>query len=103
MMYRQNQIEKTTLRVCKVVEGETIERKMERMMQQGADMDDVSELMFTERKDGVIPETDIRHDRWETAIEATEAGAKKHLEERNKRHAPKEDMKGEGKTDEVVG
>ena len=106
-MYRQNPKVRTSLKGNnKQLQGETIESKMARMMQQGADMNDVSELIFTERKDGVIPETDVRHDRWETAIEAVDLGSKAHLAKRDERHNPKTDETapgGEGKTDDKVG
>ena len=106
-MYRQNPRVRTSLKGNnKQLQGETIESKMARMMQQGADMKDVSELIFTERKDGVIPETDVRHDRWETAIEAVDLGSKAHLAKRDERHNPKTDEttpSGEGKTDDKVG
>lgn len=93
-MYKPNQWQRTSLKVCKQTEGETIEVKMERMMQQGADINDVTEQIFTERKDGVLPETDIRADRWEVAIEATDLQAKGHLAKRDERHKMPEGEEG---------
>jgi len=100
-MYKQNAKQRTTLKVCKQQEGETIERKMQRMMKNGAEADDVTEMIFTERKDGVIPETDIRHDRWETAVDATTDQSKNHLAKRDERHNPTPG--GEQSTDENKG
>lgn len=69
---------------------------MRRMMQQGADIGDNVELIFTERKDGVLPETDVRTQSWDIAIEATDVAAKDHLAKREARHNPP-------KTDENPG
>lgn len=89
-------------------EGETIEHKMQRMMKNGAEADDVTDMIFTERKDGVLPETNIRHDRWETAVEVMEGGAKDHVTKRDQRHNPNplegvDPNVGNAKTDENKG
>lgn len=99
MLVNKNATPRTTIKICKTVEGETIEVKMRRLMQQGADINDVTELIFTERKDGVLPETNIRHDRWETAIEAVDEMSKAHLTKRNERHNPPKTEEGGPKTD----
>jgi len=88
-MYQQNQRVKTSLRGLISREGETIERKLERMMKNGADMGETGEMIFTERNDGVIPETDIRSDRHEIAVDAADTMSQLHLTKRNERHNPK--------------
>lgn len=93
-MYRQNQKIKTSIHVCVIREGETIERKLERMMKNGADLGETSGSIFTERNDGVIPETDIRTDRHEIAVDAADAMSQIHLTKRDERHNPKD--KGDG-------
>lgn len=99
-MYQQNAKVKTSLRGLVSREGETIERKLMRMMQNGADLGETGEAMFTERKDGVLPETDIRTDRHEIAVEATDTMAKMHLTKRDERHNPKpKEGEGEHKSD----
>lgn len=101
-MHKPNKREKTSLRVSKIQEGETMEHKMQRMMQQGADVNDVTELIFTERKEGVIPETDVRNEAWDVAVEATDAASRDHLTKRDARHnPPKKDGDGEATTDNV--
>ena len=72
---------------------------MQRMMQQGADMNDITELIFTERKDGVLPETDVRNEPFDTAIEAMDLATKNHLTKRDERHNPTSPAGGEQSTD----
>lgn len=50
-------------------EGETIEEKIERIVNNGEPISDASPLLYTERKDGVKPEFDIRTDRFDIAID----------------------------------
>lgn len=60
----------TTLRENKSVEGETIETKMERIVNNKEPIKDGAPLIYTERKEGVRPSTNIRTDRFEIAAEA---------------------------------
>lgn len=71
-MYRKNKPARTTLRINKSVEGETIEAKVRRILKNGEPITDGAPIIFTERKDGIVPEYDIRTDRWEMAIEMTD-------------------------------
>lgn len=50
--------------------GESIEEKMRRVTQSNEPIENVAPMLYTERKDGVLPETDIRTDRWDIAMEA---------------------------------
>lgn len=97
-MYSPNKPLKTSLKAQRVREGETIERKLERMMKNGADLSDSVQEIFTERKDGVLPETDIRSDRHEIAVEAADKMSQLHLTKRDERHNPKkpDDATGDG-------
>lgn len=54
-------------------EGETIEKKCERVTQTKEPISDGAEIIYTERKDGVRPEYDIRTDKWEIAQNAMDA------------------------------
>jgi len=75
---------------------------MQRMMQQGAEIGDATEMIFTERKDGVIPETDIRTETWDIAVEAMDMAANDHLTKRDARHNPKpKEGEGTAKTDDI--
>ena len=51
-------------------EGETIEEKVNRIVNNGEPIKDGAPIIYTEKKDGVLPEYDIRTDRWDIAIEA---------------------------------
>lgn len=53
-------------------EGESLERVIERMMQGGEMPKTVTEPLYTAKEKGVLPETDIRNDKWETAIKGAE-------------------------------
>ena len=54
-------------------------------MTQGEVISDGAQLNYTERKDGVRAEFDIRTDRFEHAIDAMERVAKSHLAKREER------------------
>lgn len=54
-------------------EGEWIEEKVRRVVENGEPIEDGAPIVYTERKDGVKPEYNIRTDRWEIAQEAMEA------------------------------
>lgn len=55
------------------VEGETIETKVERIMTNNEAIEDGAPVIYTERADGVLPEHDIRTDRFDLALDATGA------------------------------
>ena len=74
-MYKFKKTKKTSLSINESYEGETIESKVRRIMQTNEPITDTAPSIFTKRKDGVLPETDIRADKWETAIEAREKAA----------------------------
>ena len=63
----------TSLSVNDSTIGETIEEKMERVMNNGEPIDATAPIIWTERKEGVLPEYNIRTDRFEVAIEAMDA------------------------------
>lgn len=52
-------------------EGETIEMKVERILTNHEPISDNAPIIFTERKNGVMPEYDIRTDKFDLALEAT--------------------------------
>lgn len=58
--------------VNKSREGESIEQKVYRMLNNGEKVEGTTEMIYTARKDGVLPGFDIRTDRFEIALEATE-------------------------------
>lgn len=54
-------------------EGESIEEKVRRIVQNNEPITDGAPIVFTEKKDGVRPEFDIRTDKWLIALNAMDA------------------------------
>ena len=48
-------------------EGETIEEKVARVVENNEPITDGAPLVYTEKKDGVLPQYNIRTDKWEIA------------------------------------
>ena len=69
-MYRKPVYQSWDIGSCEIFEGETIEQKMERVLNNGEPITDGAPDIFTERKDGVIAAYNIRTDRFEIACEA---------------------------------
>ena len=76
---------KTKLSHNECYEGETIETKIERITVQKEPISDGAPLIYTDRKDGVLPEYDIRTDRFDVAIDATTAIQKAAIAKRDQR------------------
>lgn len=73
MAYIFRKPNKSVLTSVKTYEGETIEQKIERIIQNKEPIKDGAPEIFTERKDGVIAAYNIRADRWEIAADAMDA------------------------------
>lgn len=71
-MYKLNNKPTSTIgiRVNKAYEGESIEQKIDRIVNNNEPISDGAPIIYTERKDGVMPEYDIRADKWDIAIDA---------------------------------
>ena len=69
-MYRPSKPSKTSIKRNAGYEGERLEEKIKRIMSNKEPITDGSPPIYTERKDGVIPDYDIRTDRFEIAVEA---------------------------------
>lgn len=72
----------SSLRVNKSYQGESLEDKLERIIQQKEPIKDGAPLVFTERKMGVLPEYNIRTDRFVIAIDAMNAVQKSTIAKR---------------------
>lgn len=66
-------IQKQCIGKLPTFEGETIETKCARITQTNEPITDGAPVVYTEKKDGVRPEYDIRTDRWDIAIDAMDA------------------------------
>ena len=69
-VYKYKKGAKSTIDSVEVVEGESIEQKIERIVENKEPITDGAPEIFTERKDGIIAAYNIRTDRWEIAAEA---------------------------------
>lgn len=88
-MYKLKQPSKSTINVNKSKEGEFIEAKVRRILNNKEPIKDGAPRVFTERKDGVRPEYDIRADKWEAAVDVTTAISNSHTNKREERIAEK--------------
>ena len=101
--YRKNKATKTTIRRNESVIGETIEQKIERIVNNKEPITDGAPIIYTERKDGVQAGYDIRTDRFEVAIDAMDKVTKTHIVKREERHKDKKDDKSDGKAEPTQG
>ena len=51
-------------------EGEPIEKKIRRIVENKEPITDGAPIVYTEKKDGVLPQYDIRTDKWDIALDA---------------------------------
>ena len=72
-MYKYSKGAKSTMTSVKTTEGETIEKKIQRIVHNNEPITDGAPEIYTPRKDGVISGYNIRTDRWEVAAEAMDA------------------------------
>lgn len=84
-MYKIQLPQETTLEVNAEYEGESIEEKIRRMIETGEPIGETSPIIYTERKEGVRPEYDIRTDMFDLAIDAMTVSSKGHLAKREER------------------
>lgn len=79
-MYKIGKIPTTTIVVeTKPVEGEFIEQKVARIMNNEEGITDGAPPMFNERSEGVQALTNVRTDKWDLASEGMDAVAKNAL------------------------
>lgn len=84
-------MQKSSLQVNQSYTGETIEQKINRITNNKEPISDGAPIVYTDRKDGVLPEYNIRTDRFEIAVEAMSHVEKAHKARREDRHKPKEE------------
>lgn len=78
-MYKYSKARKTTLKVNVSYPAERLEQKIQRIMNNKEPIKDGAPMIYTERKDGVKPELDIRTDKWEIAASAMDAVSRARL------------------------
>jgi len=104
-MYKPNAYRPTRLKVNASVEGETIEQKIERIVNNKEPIKDGAPIIYTPRKEGIRPSTNIRTDRFEIAIEATDKIAKsyKARREENAKKFEENPKKEDGGAEPIQG
>jgi hypothetical protein len=104
-MYKQIKPRRTSLTVNTSYEGETIEAKIRRIVNNKEPISDGAPLIYTNRKDGVLPEYDIKTDRFEIAVDAMDKVTKTNLAkraEKNKEPEPSKPKPTEPNTNDGV-
>lgn len=94
----------STLKVNEATEGETIEDRLERLTTTDEPIQAESPIIYTERKDGVLPQYDIRTDKWSLANEAADIMSKNRLLRRQAANdKAKQELKNEADRNETKG
>lgn len=71
--------------------GETIEEKVRRITDNKEPIADSAPPIYTAKKDGVLPQYNIRTDKWDLVLEKMEAGNKQKLAKAKGLELPKEE------------
>lgn len=96
-MYKVKKPKKTTLRVNATTEGEHFHVRIQRIIQNKEVIDDGVPMIYTKRSEGVLPQYDIRTDRFDIAAQTTTALAKQEAAKRTSPIAPDTPEPGPGK------
>lgn len=75
-MYNKKTPNATSIKRNEAYIGVSIEKKLERILNNNEPLTEGAQIIYTERKDGVNPAMDIRTDRWEYAVEARDKTAR---------------------------
>lgn len=103
-MYKNRKASNSLLTINTAVKGETIEDKMNRIVNNGEPIKERGvRLIYQERKDGVQPDFDITTDKMEVALEAMDYASKSHRGKRNQRiEDAKKNMEKEKESEKVI-
>lgn len=74
-------------------EGETIENKVKRMTENKEPIKDGAPLVYTEKKDGVLPQYNIRTDKWDLVLSKMEPANKQKMAKAKGYEIPKKEEK----------
>lgn len=89
--------------INKTYEAEPIEIEMMKVTEKKEPIVATAPIIYTDRKDGVLPEYDIRTDRFEIAYKAMGHVSKAEIAKRNKGETKKVETKEDGKTESLQG
>ena len=102
-MYKYSKAIPTSIRTNEGYEGESIEQKVHRIVNNKEPIKDGAPLVYTERKDGVRPEYDIRTDKWELAVESMDKVHENTLAKRAEKFEKKLDDTNKTENKEIGG
>lgn len=71
-MYNKNKPQETTIELNEAVIGESLETKIERILENGEGVTEAVPIIHTPRAEGVLPEYNVRTDRFDVALEGTD-------------------------------
>ena len=94
MRYRKP-FTKSNLNANCTFEGETIETKVRRVIDNKEPIEQISPIIYTERKNGVEPQYDIRTDRFDIALQAMDKVTATRLAKRMARNGGEVDSNGD--------
>lgn len=92
-MYNKQKATRTTITKNSSYEGESLEVKIMRIVNNKEPIKDGAPAIYTERKEGVMPSYNIRTDRFEAAIDAMDKVDKTHKAKREERAKIGEDAR----------
>lgn len=101
--YRKNYINRSDLKSTEITEGITIETQVALYLNNQVDGSETKELIYTERKDGVNLGTDVRTDKFDIAIEATNTASKSAIAKRLAKLTVVKKEEEDGKTESSQG
>lgn len=87
--HRKERPKQTTLKGCETLEGETMEEKVRRIMNNKEPITDGAPILHIPRNEGVRPDTNIRTDRFELAVDMTDKITSDKLAKRDALYAVK--------------
>lgn len=104
-MYKTTTPKKTSLRVRNAYpNAQTIEMKVARILNNKEPIKEPGVVtVYTERKEGVKAELNIRTDRWELALDAFDKIAADKLAKRLERQNERDQLKADGEIKGIVG
>jgi hypothetical protein len=104
-MYRKTEYGTSNLEINESTVGETIEMKVERIVNNGEGVEDGAPSIYTERAMGILPEYDIRTDKWDLALDAMDKVHKQDVKKRmtsiEERQKALDEMKNKDKINDV--
>lgn len=84
-MYKQNVMSGSSIHINEATEGETIEMKIERVVNNNEPITDGAAIIFTERSEGVLAGYNVRTDRFEVAVDAMDKVSMTHAAKREEK------------------